>query len=57
MKNTKLGGKDLSDNGAVIFLVSHDFEFINHTCTKVFDMDAGQGGKMLGIGELKDIPN
>ncbi|MCR4750243.1 MAG: energy-coupling factor ABC transporter ATP-binding protein [Lachnospiraceae bacterium] len=49
--------KDLSDNGAVIFLVSHDFEFINHTCTKVFDMDAGQGGKMLGIGELKDIPN
>ncbi len=39
--------RELSDNGAIIFLVSHDFEFITHTCSKLFDLDAGRGGRMI----------
>ena len=31
--------KELSDNGAIIFIVSHDDEFISHTCTKNLDLD------------------
>jgi energy-coupling factor transport system ATP-binding protein len=31
--------KDLSEGGAIIFLVSHDFEFITRTCTKILDLD------------------
>ncbi len=36
--------KDLSDKGAVIFLVSHDLEFITNTCTGLLDLDPGQSG-------------
>ena len=43
--------RELSDNGAVIFLVSHDFEFITHTCTKLFDLDAGRGGQMIEVSD------
>jgi energy-coupling factor transport system ATP-binding protein len=30
---------ELSRNGAIIFMVSHDFEFITHTCTGILDLD------------------
>ena len=30
---------ELSCNGAIIFMVSHDFEFITHTCTGILDLD------------------
>ncbi len=33
--------KKLSDNGTIIFLVSHDIEFLDHTCTRLFDLDKG----------------
>ncbi len=32
--------KDLSDDGAIIFIVSHDSEFVSHTCTKLLDLDS-----------------
>ncbi|RKM56203.1 ATP-binding cassette domain-containing protein [Butyrivibrio sp. CB08] len=44
--------KELSDNGAIIFLVSHDFEFITNTCTRLLDLDAGSDGQMM---ELCDV--
>lgn len=40
--------KELSGGGAIIFLVSHDFEFITHTCTRMFDLDAE---KMLDVNK------
>ncbi len=43
--------KELSDNGAIIFLVSHDFEFITHTCTRIFDLDVKKNEKMIELGE------
>lgn len=43
--------RELSDNGAVIFLVSHDFEFITHTCTKLFSLDSADGGMMMEVSE------
>ncbi len=43
--------KELSDQGTVVFLVSHDFEFITHTCTKVLDLDAGREEKMTELDE------
>ncbi len=39
--------KNLADKGAVIFLVSHDFEFITYTCTKMLDLDADEKGRMM----------
>ncbi len=44
--------KELSDQGAVVFLVSHDFEFITHTCTKVLDLDVGREDKMTALDEV-----
>ena len=49
--------KELSDNGAIIFLVSHDFEFITNTCTRLLDLDAGSDGQMMelcdaNVGEI-----
>lgn len=43
--------RELSDNGAVIFLVSHDFEFITHTCTKLFSLDSADGCMMMEVSE------
>ena len=31
--------KELSDRGKAIIVISHDNEFINNTCTKVFRLD------------------
>ena len=43
--------KDLSDKGAVIFVVSHDLEFIMNTCTGLLDLDPGQTGTVTEVGE------
>lgn len=44
--------KELADNGAIIFLVSHDFEFITHTCTRLCNLDAE--GKEIMMPADKD---
>ncbi len=38
--------KEIACNGAIVFIVSHDFEFIAQTCTKLFRLDSNQGGQM-----------
>ncbi len=42
---------DLSDNGAIIFLVSHDFEFITRTCTKLLDFDSDRGSCITDVSK------
>lgn len=42
---------DLSDDGTIIFIVSHDLEFITHTCTKLLDLDEGQARRMIEVSE------
>ncbi|MCR5095098.1 MAG: ABC transporter ATP-binding protein [Lachnospiraceae bacterium] len=48
--------KDLSDNGAVIFLVSHDLEFIMNTCTDLLDLDPDQA-EMIKEPDIRSIHN
>ncbi|MCR4792991.1 MAG: energy-coupling factor ABC transporter ATP-binding protein [Lachnospiraceae bacterium] len=43
--------KELSGNGAIIFLVSHDLEFIAGTCNKILSLDSGDDGHMTDISE------
>ncbi len=43
--------RELSNSGAIIFLVSHDFEFITHTCTRLFALDTEKHGQMIVLSE------
>ncbi len=43
--------KELSARGTIIFLISHDFEFISHTCTKILDLDTDHGNQMQELNE------
>lgn len=38
-------------HGTIIFIVSHDLEFITHTCTKLLDLDEGQARRMIEVSE------
>lgn len=41
--------KELSESGTIIFIVSHDLEFITNTCTKILDLDSDRDSKILKI--------
>ncbi len=41
--------KDLSESGTIIFIVSHDLEFITNTCTKILELDSDRKSKMMEI--------
>jgi energy-coupling factor transport system ATP-binding protein len=43
--------KSLADDGAIIFLVSHDFEFITNTCNKLFDFDIESVNQMIEVNK------
>ncbi len=41
--------KELSESGTIIFIVSHDLEFITNTCTKILDLNSDRDSKILKI--------
>jgi energy-coupling factor transport system ATP-binding protein len=43
--------QELAHSGAIAFIVSHDFEFIMHSCTKIFDLDAAEGERLLNVSK------
>lgn len=43
--------KTLAEEGAIIFVVSHDFEFITRTCTRILDLD----GNMQNVPVTEEI--
>nr|MCR5323054.1 ATP-binding cassette domain-containing protein [Lachnospiraceae bacterium] len=43
--------QELAHSGAIVFIVSHDFEFIMHSCTKIFDLDAAEGERLLNVSK------
>lgn len=49
--------KELSESGAIIFVVSHDFEFIVRSCTKILQLDSNQKAEYTDMSRelLKDL--
>ncbi|MCM1181508.1 MAG: energy-coupling factor ABC transporter ATP-binding protein [Clostridium sp.] len=43
--------KTLAEEGAIIFVVSHDFEFITRSCTRILDLD----GNMQNVPVTEEI--
>ena len=43
--------QELAHSGTIAFIVSHDFEFIMHSCTKIFDLDAAEGERLLNVSK------
>lgn len=43
--------RQLSDMGKIIFIVTHDYEFVCRTCTRVLHLDGGRVQDDLSVTE------
>jgi len=43
--------RELAKQGAIVFIVSHDFEFITRTCTRLLQLDENEASQNLSITE------
>lgn len=47
--------RDLSEAGKVIFVVTHDYEFVCNTCSRVLHFDEGEMPDDFSV-EIKNLP-